>query len=48
MKIDDTGRILQFAEKPKGSDLETMVDNIDAISYLLELFFSPRSDSCFF
>ncbi|KDP38538.1 hypothetical protein JCGZ_04463 [Jatropha curcas] len=24
MKIDDTGRIIQFAEKPKGSDLEAM------------------------
>ncbi|XP_038897714.1 glucose-1-phosphate adenylyltransferase large subunit 1-like isoform X2 [Benincasa hispida] len=24
MKIDDTGRILHFAEKPKGSDLEAM------------------------
>ncbi|KGN59984.1 glucose-1-phosphate adenylyltransferase large subunit 1 [Cucumis sativus] len=24
MKIDDTGRILDFAEKPKGSDLEAM------------------------
>jgi hypothetical protein len=25
MKIDGTGRIIQFAEKPKGSDLKAMV-----------------------
>ena len=25
MKIDETGRIIQFAEKPKGSDLKAMV-----------------------
>lgn len=25
MKIDHTGRIIQFAEKPKGSDLNAMV-----------------------
>lgn len=39
MKIDDTGRILHFAEKPKGSDLEAMVGNIDAIIVILLNFF---------
>ena len=26
MKIDESGRILQFAEKPKGSNLKAMVN----------------------
>lgn len=26
MKIDDKGRIVQFSEKPKGSNLKAMVD----------------------
>lgn len=25
MKIDDTGRVLSFSEKPKGDDLKAMV-----------------------
>lgn len=25
MKIDKTGRVIQFCEKPKGADLEAMV-----------------------
>jgi len=34
MKIDNTGRIVQFAEKPKGPDLKAMV-----VSPIIILFF---------
>jgi len=36
MKIDDTGRIVSFSEKPKGDDLKAMVSWI----------FSPSQLSC--
>jgi ADP-glucose pyrophosphorylase len=29
MKIDDTGRVISFSEKPKGADLKAMVSCID-------------------
>ena len=29
MKIDDTGRVISFSEKPKGADLKVMVSRID-------------------
>ena len=35
MNIDSTGRIIQFAEKPKGTDLKAMVASL----YLSHLFF---------
>lgn len=39
MKIDGTGRIIQFAEKPKGSDLKAMVINcISSLSLLTSIF----------
>lgn len=28
MKIDETGQIIQFSEKPKGSDLKSMVKSV--------------------
>jgi ADP-glucose pyrophosphorylase len=28
MKIDDTGRVISFSEKPKGADLKAMVSCI--------------------
>jgi glucose-1-phosphate adenylyltransferase len=31
MKIDDTGRIIQFAEKPKGPDLKAMVGKFTSL-----------------
>jgi glucose-1-phosphate adenylyltransferase len=39
MKIDSTGRIIQFAEKPKGTDLKAMVVSL----YLSHFFLSSNS-----
>ena len=40
MKIDETGRIIQFAEKPKGPDLKAMVHALLINSFLTIPLFS--------
>ena len=35
MKIDDTGRVLSFSEKPKGDDLKAMVALMTATNFLI-------------
>lgn len=43
MKIDDTGRVVQFAEKPKGADLKAMVLNFTSARCLMLIFLQPSS-----
>lgn len=38
MKIDDTGRVVQFAEKPKGADLKAMVVNFTSVCCLMLIY----------
>lgn len=43
MKIDDTGRVVQFAEKPKGADLKAMVINFILHCCLMSIYSKPSS-----
>lgn len=35
VKIDSRGRVVQFAEKPKGFDLKTMVGVVELFSFMM-------------
>jgi hypothetical protein len=48
VKFDYTGRVLQFFEKPKGADLESMVSNSLSTSFVFFLSLMNASLSFFY